>query len=151
MMKLKHRGLLVYDRDDRFAMLRSVLDGLSVATRLAKTCRDAGALLAETPPPQVVVTDSVLSDGNWLDVLDFAARCREKVNVVVVSPIADVRLYLEVMDHGAFDFITDSFTVPEIVHVVRSALSSAGMTRERTTKLSAPTRQIPHPPPPTHP
>jgi DNA-binding NtrC family response regulator len=151
MVKSNHRGLLVYDRDDRFAMLQSVLDGLSVSTRCARTCREAGLLLSETPAPLLALTDSVLGDGNWLDVLDFAARCREKVNVIVVSPLADVRLYIEVMDHGAFDFITDSFTIPEIVHVVRSAISSALLARERTTKLSAPSRQIPHPSPPSHP
>ena len=86
-----------------------------------------------------------------LDIVDLAARSREKVNVIVVSPFADVRLYIEVMDHGAYDFITDSFTVPELVHVLRSAISSALLARERTTKLSAPTRQYPHPPPPSHP
>ncbi|HET7841031.1 MAG TPA: hypothetical protein VFM21_05470 [Terriglobia bacterium] len=150
-MKPMHEGILIYERDDRFALLQSVLDGLSVGTRRARTCRQAGTLFAETPAPLLAVTDSVLGDGNWLDVLDLAARSREKVNVVVVSPFADVGLYIDVMDHGAFDFITDSFTVPEIVHVVRTAISSALLARERTAKLSAPTRQTPHPPRPTHP
>lgn len=150
-MKTKHRGVLIYERDDRFGLLRSVLDGLAVGMRCAKTCREAGLLLAETPAPLLAVTDSVLGDGNWLDVLDLAARSREKVNVIVVSPLADIRLYMEVMDHGAFDFITDSFTVPEIVHVVRTAISSALQAREQTAKLSAPSRQIPHPPQPSHP
>ncbi len=150
-MKSKHQGLLVYERDDRFAILKSVLDGLSVGTRWAKSCREAGTLLSEIPAPLLAVTDSVLGDRNWLDVLDLAARAREKVSVIVVSPFADVRLYLEVMDHGAFDFITDSFTVPEIVHVVSSAISSALFARERSLKLSAPSRQIPHPRQPSHP
>ncbi len=150
-MKPKHQALLVYERDDRFSMLKSVLHGLSVGTRWAKSCRAAGVILAEAPAPLVAITDCVLGDGNWLDVLDLAARAREKVNVIVVSPLADVRLYIEVMDHGAFDFMTDSFTVPEIVHVVNSAIGSALFARERTLKLSAPTRQTPHPPQPSHP
>jgi two-component system, NtrC family, response regulator HydG len=150
-MRHIHQGVLIYERDDRFALLQSVLEGLSVGTRRARTCRQAGTLLSETPAPLVAVTDCVLGDGNWLDVLDLAARAREKVNVIVVSPFADVGLYIDVMDHGAFDFITDSFTVPEIVHVVSSAISNAVFARERTTKLSAPSRQTPHPPQPTHP
>ncbi|MGE5326786.1 MAG: response regulator [Deltaproteobacteria bacterium] len=150
-MKSKHLGLLVYEREDRFTTLRSVLDGLGVETRCVKNIREADRLLLEEPGPLVVVTDSVLEDGNWLDIVDLAARSREKVSVIVVSPYADVRLYIEVMDHGAFDFITDSFTVPELVHVLRSAISSALLARERTTKLSAPTRQFPHPLPPSHP
>ena len=150
-MKSKHCGLLVYEREDRFTTLRSVLDGLAVETRWARNCREADRLLLEAPEPLVVVTDSVLADGNWLDIVDLAARSREKVNVIVVSPFADVRLYIEVMDHGAYDFITDSFTVPELVHVLRSAISGALLARERTTRLSAPTRQYPHPPPPSHP
>lgn len=150
-MKSKHLGLLVYEREDRFTTLRSVLDGLGVETRRVRNILEADRLLLEEPGPLVVVTDSVLEDGNWLDIVDLAARSREKVSVIVVSPYADVRLYIEVMDHGAFDFITDSFTVPELVHVLRSAISSALLARERTTKLSAPTRQIPHPLPPPHP
>ena len=150
-MKPNHRGLLIYEREDRFTTVQSVLEGLSVGSRCARTCREAGQWLSETPAPLLAVTDSVLGDGNWLDVVDLAARAREKVNVIVVSPFADVRLYIEVMDHGAFDFITDSFTVPEIVHVVRSAISNALLAREQTDKLSAPTRQIPHPLPPSHP
>lgn len=150
-MKFKHGGLLIYEREDRFTTLRSTLEGLSVQTRCAKTCREADPLLLEAPAPLLVVTDSVLADGNWLDVLDLAARSREKISVIVVSPHADVRLYIEVMDHGAFDFITDSFTIPELVHVFRSAISNAILARDRSTKLSAPTRQIPQSLPPSHP
>lgn len=129
-MKPKFSALLVYDRDDRLGMLQHVLEGLSLETQRARSCREAGAGLCETPPPHCVLTDTVLADGNWLDVLDSAAKAPEAVNVVVVSPIADINLYVDVMEHGAFDFVTSSFTVSEIVHVLRCAIDDASRRRQ---------------------
>ena len=124
-MKPNVRGLLVSDRDDRLVTIETVLDLLSVETTRVRNCVEAEACLCDTPAPHLVVADTVLSDGNWLDLMDNAAKVKEKVTLIVVSPFADVNLYIEVMNHGAFDFITESFTVPEVTHVLRSAIDSA--------------------------
>jgi DNA-binding NtrC family response regulator len=130
----KIQGLLVYERDDRFLILRSALDGLGVTTRRAKSCYQAGTLLCDTPPPHLVFTDTVLPDGNWMDMLDLAAKARQRVNLIVVSPRADINLYIDVMNRGAFDYITESFTVPEIVFVVRSGIENALHARQDPRK-----------------
>jgi DNA-binding NtrC family response regulator len=127
--KEKFRSLLVHERDDRFLILKSALQGLEIETARARNCRSAGLHLCETPPPHLMFADVVLADGNWIDLLDLTAK--DKVNLIVVSPRADINLYMEVMNHGAYDFITESFTVPEIVHVVRSGLDNALQHRER--------------------
>jgi DNA-binding NtrC family response regulator len=124
-MKTKLRGLLVCHRDDRFTTIMSVLDALSVGMTRARTCLEAEAEMCQTPAPHIVLTETVLPDGNWLDVLDLAAKATEKVNVIVVSPVADVDLYVEVMNYGAFDFVTDWFTIAELVHVLRNACDNA--------------------------
>ena len=129
-------GLLVYEREDRFLILKSALDGLGVTTSRAKSCHQAGTLLCDTPPPHIVFTDIVLPDGNWMDMLDLAAKARERVNLIVVSPRADINLYIDVMNHGAFDYITESFTVPEIVFVVRSGIENALHARQSPRKSS---------------
>jgi len=38
-------------------------------------------------------------------------------------------------NHGAYDHITESFTVPEIVFVVRSAIENALQARQRAQRL----------------
>jgi DNA-binding NtrC family response regulator len=139
-MKPKTIGLLIHDSDDRFLTLQFVLDGLGVETRRARTLKQAASLLCETPPPHVVLTDTVLSDGNWMDVLDLAAKAKEKVNVIVVSPVEEISLHLDTMQQGAFDFVTHSFTVPGIVHVLRSAIENAHRARRNPPELPAPSR-----------
>jgi DNA-binding NtrC family response regulator len=130
-LKPKIRSLLVHDREDRLLMLKSALHGLGVETTRARTCHLAGPILCDTPPPHLVFTDVVLPDGNWMDVLDLAAKAKERVNLIVVSPRADIGLYIDVMNHGAFDFITESFTVTEIVYVVKTGIENAVNARQR--------------------
>ncbi len=133
------RALLVHDCDERFLTLRSVLDGLAVDVRRVRRCHEAEKELGQTPPPHLLLTDTVLPDGDWMDVLDLAAQAHQSVSVVVVSPAADVPLYLDVMEQGAFDFITDSVSVLEAVHVIRSAAEHALEFRQ-PARLSAPSR-----------
>lgn len=123
-MRRKFSVLLVHHRNDRFGMLNQILEALSAKVIRARSAQEAEQQLCEMPCPHLVMTDSVLPDGNWMDVLDVAAKAAEPVNVIVISPAADIRLYLDTMDHGAFDFMTDSFTVPEIVHIVKCALDN---------------------------
>jgi DNA-binding NtrC family response regulator len=136
-MKPRVTALLVNDRDEPLEMLKFVLEGLSVEILRVRTCREAKARLGETAPPHLVLTDTVLPDGNWLDVLESAAKAREQVNVVVASRVADIGLYLDVMHHGAFDFVTDSFTAPELVHVLRCAVDNAVESRGAGKSFSA--------------
>jgi DNA-binding NtrC family response regulator len=131
-MKPRIRSLIVHDREDRLLMLKSALQGLDFEVTRARNCRSAELLLCETPPPHLVFTDVVLPDGNWLDLLDLTAKSKDRVNLIVVSPHANISLYMDVMNHGAFDFITESFTVHEIVHVVRTAAENAVRGRERS-------------------
>lgn len=137
-MKPKFSVLLVHHRNDRFAMLNPILEALSIKVIRARNTKEAETRLCETPCPHLVLTDAVLPDGNWMDVLDIAAKAVEPVNVIVISPVADIRLYLDTMDHGAFDFMTDSFTTPEIVHVLKCALDNVARRRQACPVNCAP-------------
>jgi DNA-binding NtrC family response regulator len=136
-MKSKFSALLVHARNDCFETVRVVLEELSAASARARNHQEVEAHLSQVPPPHLVVTEPVFPDGNWWDVIDLTARAVEKINVIVVSPVADMGLYLDVMGHGGFDFITDSFTVPELVHVLRSALDDAAASRRAAKNTPA--------------
>jgi len=128
-MKPKTTALLIHHRNDRFYTLQLVLEALSIKVVRARSTKEAEEHLCEMPCPQLVLSDTVLPDGNWMDVLDVAAKAAEPVNVIIVSPTADTKLYLDTMDHGAFDFMTDSFTVPQIVHVLKCAIDNVARRR----------------------
>lgn len=132
-MRPMFSALLLHRRNDRFATLNLILEALSVKVVRAQSVQEAETQLCEMPCPHLVLTDAVLPDGNWMDILDVAAKAVEPVNVIVISPTADIKLYLDTMDHGAFDFMTDSFTVPEVVHVLKCALDN--VSRQRQTRI----------------
>jgi DNA-binding NtrC family response regulator len=136
-MKPKTNILLVHHRNDRFYTLQLVLEALSIRVVRARSTMEAEKRLCERPCPQLVLSDTVLPDGNWMDVLDVAAKAVEAVNVIIISAEADTSLYLDSMDHGAFDFMTDSFTVPEIVHVLQCALEDVNRRRGSGLRLGA--------------
>jgi len=137
-MKPKFSVLLVHHRNERFGTLNIILEALSIKTIRVRTVEEAEAPLCEMPCPHLVLTDAVLPDGNWMDVLDVAAKAAEPVNVIVISAVADIKLYLDAMDHGAFDFMTDVFTVPEIVHILKCALDNVARRRQAQVINCAP-------------
>ena len=138
----KVRGLIVSRREGNYTLLRPMLETLRIEPHYASRCAEADRLLADATPVHLVLTDAVLADGNWLDVLDLAAKAKEKINVVVVSPRADIGLYVEVMNHGAFDFITEYFTVSEVVYVIRNAMDNALQARTKPTLVPSPLRPL---------
>ena len=137
-MKPKFSVLLVHHRNDRFGTLNLILETLPIKVSRVRSAKEAEARLCEMPCPHLVLTDAALPDGNWMDVLDIAAKAVEPVNVIVISPVADIKLYLDVMDQGAFDFMTDSFTVPDVVHILKCALDNAARHRQARAVNRAP-------------
>lgn len=128
-MKAKIRCLTVSSREEPFTPVEDVLAALTVKTIRARTCAEAEKLLNGSSPTHLVWTDSVLRDGDCMDVLKLTQQMKEKVNVVVLSPHADIELYLDAMNHGAFDYVTEAFTVPELVYVLRGAIEDACQNR----------------------
>jgi DNA-binding NtrC family response regulator len=81
-------------------------------------------------PPHLVLADPRLPDGSWEDVVVSAATAPAPVNVIVVSEVVDIALYLEAIQRGAFDFIVPPMSLPDFTYVVRSAVDNALRRRE---------------------
>lgn len=142
-MKFEFSALLVQNLVGRFEAIRPVLETLSVGVRSARTCKEVEVCLSKPRPPHLVLTEAILSDGSWKDVVDLAGRVSQRINVIVVSPSADVELYVDAMNGGAFDFIMDSFTVSETLHVFRCAVDNAVISRESAKKPPSVRRREP--------
>ncbi len=138
-MKSKPTVLLLSERSDEFfETARAILETLSVRTIRVQRCQEAAGHLAAPLPPHVVLTETTLFDSTWEGVVDLARKASGRVNVVVVSRIADLPLYLDVMSEGAFDFVTYNFTVQELVHVFRCALEDAARSRSSGSEFGRP-------------
>jgi DNA-binding NtrC family response regulator len=143
-------ALLLHNSSSPLMALTQGLRGLSVRTRQARTCVEASQILNAPEPPEVVFTETELPDGNWQDVVRLAQAAPKPTNVIVVSRLVDIRLYVEAVEKGAFDFIAPPFEPLELAHVLRCAVGNvaarrnvqAGTAQLRaggTTQLSLPT------------
>ena len=105
-------------REDR-AELRRALGG-AYRVLFANTCHGALNVLQQCPVP-VVVCESKLPDGSWLDLLNGVASSPDLPLLIVTSRLADDRLWAEVLNLGGFDLIAKPFCESEVRHVVDTA------------------------------
>ena len=113
--------LLVSAEGEHSIDLERALNNQSIRPLRASSCQEARGFLKKAKPPHLLFTDTNLPDGTWADLLSLAREAREPVNVVVVSPVDDMGLYLEAMQQGAFDFVSAPFPTVDLAHVVQCA------------------------------
>jgi DNA-binding NtrC family response regulator len=72
----------------------------------------------------VIIAERDLHDGNWRDVLSCLERYSYNPLLVVVSRLADERLWAEVLNLGGFDVLAKPFAHEEANRVIDYALNS---------------------------
>ena len=112
-------ALLVSDGSEPFEKLELVLDSQGIKTYWARDRAEARLQLERRESPQMIFTDTTLPDGTWADVVRVAAP--HWVPVILVSRLVDLDLYVQSLDHGAFDFIVPPFVSSDLAHVVKCA------------------------------
>jgi DNA-binding NtrC family response regulator len=115
-------ALLVYDQQEPLQALERILLDWGMPTRHVSNCAAARAALCEANAPALVLTDTALPDGTWADMLQVARDARPSSPVIVVSRVVDVRLYLDVLDSGAYDFLAPPFVPTDLAHIVKGAI-----------------------------
>ncbi len=123
-------ALLLYEQAGPLRMLKASLQVPGVKLREARTCDAARRLISGPKPPELVFTDVQLADGNWSEVVRMAQGARAPVNVIVVSRLVDIPLYVETIEQGAFDFITPPFEASDLAYIIRCAASNVLERRE---------------------
>jgi FixJ family two-component response regulator len=121
-MPTKIRALLIYDEGGPLAALKPLLERLGIQTVRARSCAEMRGTLAYLEPPVLIFTDTAFPDGTWTDVEALAKQARPVAPVIVVSRFVDVPLYLDVLEHGASDFIVPPFIESDLVHVITGIL-----------------------------
>jgi len=130
-MKEEILALVVHSNEAPVEALEKVLENEMIQIDRVRTCKEASWRLASSNPPHLVFTGTNLLDGGWNEVLDLAAMATEPVSVIVLAPFSSIALYRAVMEGRAFDFITHPFTLPDLTHLVRSAVEDVSSRRKR--------------------
>ena len=118
-------------------LLKQALEGRSIKVNWLRNYREALPLLRGANPPHLVFTEALLPVGTWTDVVKLALEALKPVKVIVVSRLIDIRLYVETMAGGAFDFIVPPATSDELSHVLAGAVESVlGLRRTQAAAVA---------------
>lgn len=114
------RVLIVDDEPQILRALRATLHGAGYTVDVAATAEEA-LTAAAARPPEAVILDLVLPDGNGTDV------CRElrkwsDAPVIVLSAVGEERQKIAALDAGADDYVTKPFSVDELLARLRAVL-----------------------------
>lgn len=77
----------------------------------------------------VILTESDLPDGTWLNVLDLARELPRETEVIVTDPRADARFWAEALNQGAYDLLAQPFYEPEVRRILYNACSRPSQPR----------------------
>lgn len=71
----------------------------------------------------VILTDAALPDGGWPDVLDLAHEKSPFSRVIVTHRLADARLWMDAMNHGVYDLLSQPFETGEVRRILNNAFA----------------------------
>lgn len=128
-------ALLIHDQSEPFESLRRTLRELSVETYSIATCKEAEDLILQCKP-QLIFTQGSAADGSWMSIVNMAEAADVPLSVIVVGAVPDMRLYLSVMERGAFDFVAPPFEHEPLNFVLQSAAQNT-LHRRQALALAA--------------
>lgn len=119
---MRSRILFISGRQNDARDLSQMLHALPLVLDHVGTLQDARAKLQQKDY-DVVLTEAVLPDGQWLDVLHLARECPREMEVIVTDPQADARFWAEALNLGAYDLLAQPFYEPEVRRILYNACS----------------------------
>ena len=114
------RVLVVDDEPQILRALGATLRGAGFTVDTAATVGEA-LTAAAAHPPEAVILDLVLPDGNGTDVTR-ELRTWSEAPVIVLSAVGEERQKIEALDAGADDYVTKPFSVDELLARLRAVL-----------------------------
>jgi len=117
------------------AQLARIFAGFAPVVRCTSTVTEALRIL-EAEAVAVVITESTFPEGrSWKHLLQ-ATKVREvPPRLIIVSRLADERLWAEVLNLGGYDVLLKPFDVEEVLRVV--SMAQAGWEHARARKSAA--------------
>jgi CheY-like chemotaxis protein len=132
------RIVIVSSNDALISELSRVLDPCPLEIRTLKSCLEAGKEIGSGATADVIFTDIQLSDGDWKQVLQMARKAPARAEVILVSRIVDVPLYLDALEAGAFDFVVPPFHTVELGYIIVNAIYTCSKQRSHRFSSNSP-------------
>jgi two-component system, OmpR family, KDP operon response regulator KdpE len=129
------RVLVVDDEPQILRALRAMLRGAGYDVHTADTA-EAALVAAAAHPPEAVILDLVLPDGNGTEVAR-ELRTWTSAPIIVLSAVGEEHQKIEALDAGADDYVTKPFGVDELLARLRAALRRATPTQEPVIEIGA--------------
>ncbi len=127
------RILVVDDEPQILRALGTTLRGAGYAVETAATAEQA-LTAAAAHPPEAVILDLVLPDGNGIDVCRELRRWSD-APVIVLSAVGEEREKVAALDAGADDYVTKPFGVDELLARLRAALRRVATSSDPVIEL----------------
>ena len=109
--------------------LLQLLEEIAVEIFRAAGVREAQQQLRQPIPYDLLLVDADLPDGSWQDLLPFVSDYESPCEMIVCSRLGDERLWVEVMEQGAFDLLAEPYEEREVLRIIQGALDSQSVRR----------------------
>jgi DNA-binding NtrC family response regulator len=130
---MKTRILVVDNDAEMVAVLRRHLETQGWSVKAVTDGAEACAAI-EKEEFAAILTDLVMEGIDGLAVLRKAQETQPTARVILMTAFGSIESAIEAMRHGAYDYITKPFKMPELTLVIRRALEEANL-REENRRL----------------
>ena len=128
---MKYSLLVVDDERSIRSSLKRVFTAEGFRVETAATVAAGRAALSDSPP-DLVIMDLKLPDGNGLDFLQEVRRLDRSIQTILITAYGDVQQAVEAMKAGAGDFLKKPYELDELLLAVRAAVRNL----DRDTQLA---------------
>jgi two-component system response regulator HydG len=115
--------LIIDDEVDICTLLKRFLERKGFTVTTTHRGNEALKSIAKTSF-DLIISDFRLPDFNGLDLLKEMKALRPKVPVIIITGYSDIRMAVEVIKFGAFDYVTKPLYPEELLNMVNEALNS---------------------------
>jgi len=99
-------------------------------------CRDAGAYLATSPSPDLLVVDLDSSDNPFEDLQPLAELCDPSTQVIALGVINDLALYKQFINAGVADYLVKPISEEDLETALLAASFAEDTSAEKATEIS---------------
>lgn len=139
-MAKKYKVLVVEDSPTMNKMLRTMLSRIGYNIFAAENGEE-GIQKFEENKPDLVLLDLILPDMNGVEVLRKIKEIESTAMVIIVSANADIRLAIEAMKYGAYDYIMKPFNNVELLKMVKDALLAPRIRKKKKSNKKGSTAE----------
>ncbi len=119
--------LIIDDDKDICLLLEKFLKKKDYETAVAHTGNDALEMIRNNKY-DLALCDFKLPDATGLEILQKIKILNPQTAVIIITGYSDVKIAVQTVKHGAYDYVTKPLYPDEILHTIKNALSNNAQT-----------------------